>query len=304
MKTINNLVKRNFLLFFRDKGTVFFSVMSMLIVILLMVVFLGEMNSNELVSLLEKYGGNRNKSVDMENAKELIEMWTIAGILIINTVTVSISAIGLMVQDSSDKKMPSFYAAPVSKLTITMGYLISSVFITTIMCMLTLVPAQIYLAVSGRKLLGIDKLGGAVLLILVNAVIFSFLMYLLALFIKSMNAWSGLATIVGTLVGFIGAIYLPMGMLPEKVATALAYLPVLHGTSLMRKLLMKEILEETFAGAPTQVLVEYQKQMGILVEMQDKIVSSNFQICFLIGCGIIALITAVLIQKKRTMGDN
>lgn len=60
MKTIRQLVKRNSLLYIRDKSAVAFSMLSMLVVLGLMVVFLGNMNRDNVVSLLAEYGGSRD----------------------------------------------------------------------------------------------------------------------------------------------------------------------------------------------------------------------------------------------------
>ena len=64
MKEILYLTKRSTLVYLRDRRAVFFSILSMLIVLGLMVIFLGSMNSQDLVNLLEKYGGERNTAQD------------------------------------------------------------------------------------------------------------------------------------------------------------------------------------------------------------------------------------------------
>ena len=111
--------------------------------------------------------------------------------------------------------------------------------------------------------------------------------------------WSGIATVVGTLVGFVGGIYLPMGYLPDSVARVLKYLPVLHGASVMRKVCCGEILKETFAGLPEAVMDGYEEYMGITVNMNDKLVSTGTQLLFMIGCGCVALIFTILVSKKK-----
>ena len=60
MKKFLSLTRRNCLIFLRDRGAVFFSLLSMLIVLMLMGVFLGNMNEEGVVNLLEEYGGLRD----------------------------------------------------------------------------------------------------------------------------------------------------------------------------------------------------------------------------------------------------
>lgn len=108
MRGFRYLLKRNILLFLRDYAAVFFSIMAMLIVLALMIIFLGSMNSQNVVNALAEYGGQRNTAVDEKNASYLIQMWTFAGILVVNAVTVTLTVMGTMVQDASKNKIPAF----------------------------------------------------------------------------------------------------------------------------------------------------------------------------------------------------
>ena len=76
MKVTLHLFWRNFLIFIRDKGAVFFSILSMLIVLALMVLFLGDMNSEDIVEALQQAGAERDLEKDRANADYLVQMWT------------------------------------------------------------------------------------------------------------------------------------------------------------------------------------------------------------------------------------
>jgi multidrug/hemolysin transport system permease protein len=129
-------------------------------------------------------------------------------------------------------------------------------------------------------------------------------MFFVAMFVHSDSAWSGLGTIVGTLVGFVGAIYLPMGMLPEAVQNVLKWLPFLHGTSMMRKVFTEDALEITFKGLPEQVLDGYQTYMGINIWAYGGVLNNLIQIACVVGFGVAALMIATFILRKRAIGDR
>lgn len=305
MRKFWNLTKRNSLVFLRDRTSVFFALLSMLIVLLLQAVFLGDMNVDGVLQLLEQYGdGIRDTSADQENARQLVQYWTLAGILVVNAVTVTLSVIGTMIEDASENRIALFYCAPVHKIVIALSYITTAVIIGTLFCMLTLAAALVYICAMGGTMLSLASLGKILLLTLLNVCIFSVIMYMIALFVKSSSAWGGLGTIVGTLVGFVGAIYLPMGSLPEKVAEVLKYIPILHGTSLMRKVCCDKALNLTFANMPEEFITEYKKAMGITVSMQGKDVSDGIQILFLVLCGVVALVVSTWIVKKKNMSDR
>lgn len=292
------LTKRDCLLYIRDRGAIFFSLLSMLITLMLMGIFLGNMNVESVTNLLSEYGGVRDLEADRENAKHLVEYWTLAGILVINAVTVTMTLISNMVTDRAERKLDSLYCTPVRKGVIALSYVTSSVILGMLLCIVPFLLALVYITAGGGDMLSfgtILKLLGCMFL---NVAIFSVIMYLFASLVKSRSAWSGVGTIIGTLVGFAGAVYLPMESLPDKVGTVLKWLPILHGTSLMRKLCCEDILAKTFSGLPGELIDGYSEAMGITIVMGDSYATNEFQVAFLLICGIIALGIAVLGRYK------
>lgn len=304
MRSLGQLVKRDCLVFIRDRAAVFFSMMSMLIVLLLMVVFLGDMNVETITSYLSQYGGTRDAVLDKENATVLVQLWTIAGILIVNAVTVTLTVIGVMVNDMENHRLSSFYTAPVSKSKVAAGYIISAILIGTFFCLITLVLAELYVVYSGGAFLSVSAAWKVVLNIVLNVCLFSVVMYLAALFVKSSGAWSGVATIVGTLVGFVGAIYLPMGMLPSGVAKVLKFTPILHGTSLMRDIICKDAITNTFTNMPQEFIDTYRETMGIDIVIGDKVVPQAAEYGFLLIFGAVTLAAVVCILHHKKINDR
>ncbi|MDE5951064.1 MAG: ABC transporter permease, partial [Acetatifactor sp.] len=149
MREILYLTKRNSLVYLRDRRAVFFSVLSMLIVLGLMVIFLGSMNSQDLVALLQQYGGERDLARDEENARQLIQMWTLAGILVVNSVTVTLTVIGIMVQDEEQSRLASFYVTPVKRGKLVLGYVLAAWLTGAALCILTLAAGEIYMVFKG-----------------------------------------------------------------------------------------------------------------------------------------------------------
>ena len=304
MREIIYLTKRNSLVYLRDRRAVFYSIMSMLIVLGLMVIFLGSMNSGDLVLLLEKYGKNRNAVQDAENAEHLIQLWTLAGILIVNSVTITLTVIGIMVQDEEQSRLASFYVTPVKRGKLVLGYVLAAWLTGAALSILTLAAGEIYLAVKGKELLPVPVLAAMCGMILLNTFVYAALGYLLAMFIHSYSAWGGMLTIVGTLVGFAGGIYLPMSAFSERLQTVLKCLPVLQGISLMRRVCLEEITEVTFQGMPPQALDIFQQRMGITLSAGDRILSMGEQFSVLVLYGVTAVSIAVILNKRRRLKDR
>lgn len=304
MRATGNLIKRNILIYMRDKGTVFYSILSTLIILGLMILFLGDMNSKDIVHALEQMGGARDAEADRANADYLIMMWTLAGILVSNTVTVTMTVMGCMIKDEENKRLASFYVAPVKRIYVALSYIFSAWVIGIMMCLITLAAFQGYMVVIGQTLLAGTAWLRLLGMIVLNSFVYASAAYLIALFVHSMSAWSGLLTVIGTLVGFVGAIYLPMAALPEKVADVLKCLPVLHGAAMMRVVCTAEAVETTFAGLPTEAVEVFREKMGITVVMGDGPVSFLVQAGYLLVLGLVIIAVAAFISRKRSLYDR
>lgn len=304
MREVYYLTKRNCLLYLRDKSAVFFSMLSMLIVLGLMVIFLGNMNSEAVLNIIETYGNRAVTEADRENAAYLIQMWTLAGILLVNAVTVTLTVLGGMVVDETQKRIMAFYVTPVKRLYLALGYILSAWMIGSGMCLLTLGAGELYFIGKGFGALPLQVLLKLAGMIVCNAFTFSALGYMIALFVHSNSAWSGILTIIGTLVGFAGGIYLPMGELSESVGNILKCFPILHGAAMMRETATAELVEKTFAGMPAGLIPIYKEEMGITVTMNGQVLDVKWQMVLLFAYAAAAIVIAVFVTGKRKLKDR
>jgi len=298
MNKLVQLTKRNCLVYIKDKSAVFFSLLSMLVVLMLMYFFLGDMNVEYVTDLQKTYGGVRNDAVDLENANYLVQYWTLAGLMVVNSLTVTLTVVGTLVTDRTGNKLKSFYTAPVSRLTVALSYILSAVVVGFVLCMVVFVLYMGFIYWMGGEILPLSSIGKVMAGTLASVVLFSLLTYLIALFVKSSSAWGGVATIAGTFVGFLGAIYVPVGSLPEGVTGVLKGLPILHAASIMRNFMCADALEAAFAGVPKEVTRVYRQVMGIDILWKENVLSLGQQFLFLAGCGMIVLL-AIAIRGRR-----
>lgn len=304
MNAYFKLTKRNCLIYLRDKGAVIMSMLSMAVILLLMGIFLGDMNVEEVTDLLKQYGGARDEEADLLNARVLVHYSTLAGITVVNAVMASLTVMSQMINDNAENRLASLYCAPVSKSVIALSYITASVIIGTLMCIVVAAAYIAYIAAIGGSIPPVGDLISAALFTFMTVLIFSLIMYLAAMFVRSSGVWSGIGTVVGTLAGFAGAIYLPVGSLAEGAAAVLKFLPILHGTSLLRRSFCGEIMEKTFEGLPEGVMEGYADYMGITVKMGDNVLSDMSQILFVCFFGLVALIAILIISRKRRASDR
>lgn len=295
------LVKRNILIYVRDKSNIFFSLLSMLIILGLMVVFLGKMNADTVTDLLKQYGGVRDAAADKDHAEQLVMLWTLAGIVVVNSVMITLVMVGMMVEDEVQKRLSSFYVSPVNRFVFIMGYIISAIVLGVTICVLTVAVGEGYFAIIGVDLLTLEQLGKIFIYIILNVFVSASMVFLILNFVHTQSALSGLSTIIGTLVGFMACIYLPMGMLPEKVQTVIKCFPMIHGSSFLRDIFTKEIMIKTFENCPEKLISDYKEYMGMTVTYNNNVISDVKKVAFLAACGIIFIGISAILQKRRNV---
>ena len=280
-----SFVSRNLKVFFRDKTAVFFSLLAVLIVLGLYIFFLGDVWVDSFPNI--------------KGVKNLMNCWIIAELIGVTSVTANMGAFGTMIEDKSKNKIKDFYVLPIKKSKIVGGYIISSFIVGSLMSVVTLIISQIYLVYSGVDVLNFKELTEVFLIILMTSLSNSAMILFIVSLFSSEKAFSTASTIVGTLIGFITGIYLPISMLPDSVQIIVKLFPTSHGISILRQIFMKKQMDISFADVPTNYINEFKESMGVVYYINDKLVSNTTSIFILIASTIIFFFLAVLILYKK-----
>jgi multidrug/hemolysin transport system permease protein len=252
---MNALISRNLRVYFRDKASVFFSLLSVMIIILLYALFLGDAWAGS-----SMFRGR-------EGVRWLMDAWIMAGLLAVVSVTSTMGAYGIMVEDRSRKIIKDFYSSPLSRAGLTGGYILSAFVIGLVMSLLTAVLAVVYILARGGQLPALAALGKTFLLILTSTLSNTAMVLFLISFIKSTNAFSTASTLIGTLIGFLTGIYMPIGQLPPAVQTLIKVIPTSHAAALFRQTLMEQPIQLVFQGAPEEMVAEFKGAMGVTLSL-------------------------------------
>lgn len=300
MTPYTQLVKRNILLYLRDRQTVFFSLLSMAVILCLMLFFLGDINVNTLTDELAKLP-ERNVQADRQNARLLILGWTTGGILPVNAVMVTLSAFSTMVKDKNSHRLDAICTCPVKRHTIALAYVSSAGLLAAMICTLTFCIAEIYMVTQGATVLPAGAHIKIFFMICVQSFAYSAIMYAGALAVKSEGAWSGFGTVTGALVGFFGGIYLPIGQLAPALQTALKCTPVIYSTTMFRQVICADTIRTLFFDTPVQITNEYQENMGITVHCFGQNISAPICTAVLAAFGVLFLAAGLLTSRLRKM---
>lgn len=279
------LAKRNVKLYFRDKLSVFFSLLSVIILILLYALFLG--------SSLER-------SLDgLPDGNLLISSWLFSGTITVATLTTALAAYDTMVNDRFSSRSKDFTVSPIKRSSLAGGYILSALFIGTVMSVVTAVGAQIIMLVMGGSLLPITEWIRLIGYIVLAVSFAAPCMFFVCSFLKTNGAFSTLSTLVGTLIGFLTGLYMPIGELPAMVQPIVRFFPPSHAGVLIRDVLMKEYIQTTFAGAPDAVVEAFKLDMGIIYRVGDTEITPLMSIGYLLACAVLFFALSVWRAGKK-----
>lgn len=282
---MRHLVKRNLLMFFSDKAGVFFSLLSVLIVIGLYLLFLGDvMKSN--------FGG-------VKGAGTLIDSWLMAGVIAIAPITTGISALSNMVEDRKLKIDKDFFASPIKRSSLAGSYILSCFVISLLLTMITLIFAQLYIVINGGDFLTWSALAKVLAIIILYDFLSVFMLYYFVSFFKSSNAFSAAATIIGTLIGFLTGIYIPIGSLPEAVQWLVKIFPPSHAAMMLRDTMMGPSEQLVFDGAPAAAMEEFRLLMGSVFEIGGFTVQWWHSILYLLIIGLMFFVLTLWKMSKK-----
>ena len=280
---MKKLIQRNLKLYFRDKAAVFFSLLSVIIVLALYVLFL----SNVQVQSIKQQVGNSIKETDISY---LTNTWILAGMLSITTVTSTLGALGFMVNDKEKKILMDFKSSPLKMSTYPTAAIITAIIVGTIMSTLTLTIYTSYIYINTGYLLNPITLTKTIALIITSTTMSASLMGFLISFLNTNNAFSSISILIGTTIGFTNGLYIPLGQLSNNIQNIIKLLPFSHIASLFRRILMSESMIKVFNNVPQEAIDGYTEAFGVNLKWNGTPISTNISIAFIIIVFLLSLL--------------
>ncbi len=276
---------RNLKLYFRNKSSVLFSLLAVFIIIGLYALFLGDVWLDD--------------SMRIQYPELLMNNWLIAGIIAVASTTATMGAFGIMVEDKARKIYKDFYSSPITRASVTGGYLASAFIIGVFMSLVALAIGQVFIITQGGELLGMEASIEVFGLILLNAITNIAMMGFIVSFFNNQNSFSTASTIVGTLIGFLTGIYLPIGNLPGFAQNIIKLFPPSYGAALFRQVMMEKQIGTAFAGAPLGELDGFKEYMGIIYRFGDHTITPLGSIAILAGTALVFYLLSVWSMSRK-----
>lgn len=243
------LIKRNIKMFFKDKGLFFTSLITPLILLVLYISFLGKVYRDSFAMSFPEGMEIPGKLLDAAVGGQLV-----SSLLAVCCVTVAFCSNMLMVQDKVTGARKDFMVTPVKGSTLALGYYVSTLISTLIICLITTGAGFLYLGEVGWYLSGSDVvflLLDVFLLVMFGVALSS----IINLMLSTQGQISAVGSMVSSMYGFLCGAYMPISQFSEGLQKVISLLPGTYATSLLRNHALRGIFEELEAdGYPSAVI--------------------------------------------------
>lgn len=295
MKAVFALMSRNRKLFFKDKGMLFSSMITPVILIVLYATFLAKIYRYSFVSAIPDMITISDKLIDGTVAAQLA-----ASLLAVSCVTVTFCVNLTMVQDRANGSRKDFDIAPIGKSKIYLGYFLSTVVnslmvngIALLLCLGYMLKMGWYMSSFDVVLVVVDE----ILLVLFGSTLSSIVSFPLT----TQGQLSAVGTIVSAGYGFICGAYMPISNFGSGLQATLSYFPSTYGTSLIKNHMLNGIFEEmSEQHLPVEVITSFKKALDCSPEFRGNVVSIDQMMIIMAGSIIVfGAIYFGIIKKAR-----
>lgn len=299
MKQLVELTKRNTKMFFKDKGMMFVSMITPLILLVLYITFLGNVYRNSYSAAIPVGVVMSDELMD-----GLVGSQLFSSLLAVCTVTVAFCSNMLMVQDKISGAKNDLLVSPLKKGKLAVSYYLASFISTMIICIVATIACLIYLAVVGWYLTAFDILlifGDVFLLVMFGTALSSIINH----FLSSQGQISAVGSIVSACYGFICGAYMPISSFGTGLQKVLMFSPGTYGTSLIRNHTMRGVFEEMAAqGIPPEVVESFKTAIDCNIEFFGKSVSLSAMFAVMLVSVVLLVSIYVLLNvikfKKKS----
>ena len=276
------LIRRDLKIYFANKIGV---VMSCLGALISFFIYIGFLQRN----LASSYQS-------LPNAKEMLDLWMVSRIVAIAGITTSFQALGQLVKDRESQTWDDLSITDLTPFKINLSYLVSSIFISTLMQIITFCIMAIYFILVDNITIQITALLPGLIFIVLGSIGASATNLIIVDLIHSFTTFSRLSAIIGAASGFMIATYMPYGTLSKSAQFIVKLFPSSYEAASLRSLLLKKLSKRNLPAVSRQQIVDY---LGIHFKIHGHQLSNYNNALMILGMSLVLLGLAAVLANRH-----
>ena len=302
MRMYAGLTKRNILVYFKDKQSVIFSLLTSMIVFALYLLFLkGTFVDaiNNVISAVPML----NDRIAPEDIDTLTGMILLTGILGSAMITVPFNCLSTVVGDRENNVDQDILATPIRRWQIVLAYFSAAVISAILMTGIILTAGLAILSLTGNIHLSAAETAKAYLITAFGCISSTALFMIIVLFFKSASASGAFFGILSAVSGFVIGAYIPISSFSDNVQTVCNIFPGSHVTILLRNVLMGGILthiDEKIGGMDNGTFVSTIKDtFTFRARMFGSVMDSGRMVTYTAALIAVSIVVMIVMYSKR-----
>ena len=301
MRGFLGLTKRNLLLFFKDKQSIIFSLLTSMIVLALYLLFLKDTFVNAMDSAINQFP-SLSSLIDKNDKDMFANLILLAGILGSAMITVPYNCLITLVKDRENKVDFDILATPLKRGEIIFSYFISAALSSVILTSMILAIGLGVIGMQGDIYLGIGEILKAFCVVALGSISATSIFMIVVLFFKSVSASGAFFGMLSAASGFIIGAYIPISQFSEAVQTVCNIFPASQITIVLRNVLINGLLEHmntALDGVDHGMLVTSIKELfSFKARLFDGYFDISQMLVYIVVSILICIVVQILVYSK------
>ena len=301
MRGFLGLTKRNLLLFFKDKQSILFSLLTSMIVFALYLLFLKDTFVNAMDSAINQFPG-LSSLIDKNDKDMFANLILLTGILGSAMITVPYNCLITLVKDRENKVDYDILATPLKRGQIILSYFVSAALSSVILTGIILAVGLATICMHGDIYLGAIDTLKAFGVVALGSISATSIFMIVVLFLKSVSASGAFFGLLSAVSGFIIGAYIPISQFSEAIQTICNIFPASQITIVLRNVLINGLLEHmntTLDGVDQGMFVTSIKELfSFKARLFDGYFDMSQMLCYIIVSIVICIVVQILVYSK------
>ena len=243
-KQLIHLANRHFLVFIKDKLTLFFSLLGPFIVILVFLLFLKNIQVDAVMGYLRKIGIHGSGSNIKKEITKLVLNDMFGGVVATSIITVSFATCSKVVDDKISGVSRLYMASPIKSSILTGSYILAAFFTSFVINLTVYFISIIVLAATGAFYMTIADVFINIALIFFGVMSATTIFIVLVEGLTKATQVTTLGSIIGATSGFFLGAYVPLSQLDNIVQKAALMLPGTYTVNVLKEGYLKKAVVE------------------------------------------------------------
>ena len=301
MRGFLGLTKRNLLLFFKDKQSILFSLLTSMIVLALYLLFLKDTFVNAMDSAINQFPG-LSSIIDKNDKDMFANLILLTGILGSAMMTVPYNCLITLVKDRENKVDYDILATPLKRGQIIFSYFISAALSSVILTSMILAIGLGVIGMQGDIYFGIGEILKAFCVVALGSISATSIFMIVVLFFKSVSASGAFFGMLSAASGFIIGAYIPISQFSKAVQTVCNIFPASQITIVLRNVLINGLLEHmntTLDGVDQGMFVTSIKELfSFKARLFDGYFDMSQMLVYIVVSIVICIVVQILVYSK------